>query len=225
MTHLWQAFGPWGPGRFPAYSYVAEDKYLPRDWDWAAATLNIRFPPLPYLAPAEQGGICDFLAYGLPILQRSVPNIAGVPEAGLGAMGNLTSVEPSPQAFSPEGDPEGGSRNPSQSPPVPKPSPPRYAPRGGDAGSATEGSAYESDWRKYWLARGWERNNSWNRKWEFSCVCGSRLEPKSKGMGCPILSAIFFSVSLRLFMQRATVGLWVLPLVAPPILVHPGATR
>ena len=142
---LWQSYGPWGPRRYSAHVYVAENKYLPRDWDWGASTLNIRFPPLPYLAPADQGGICDFLMYGLPTLQRSVPNIASVPEAGLDAMGNLMTIEPTPQAFpSPKDNKEslGASR---ASPPIPKPSPPRYTARGGDHGSATEGSAYESD--------------------------------------------------------------------------------
>ena len=49
-------------------------------------------------------------------------------------------------------------------PPVPKPSPPRFTTRSGDPGSATEGSAYESDWREYWSTRGWEWNDTWNKK-------------------------------------------------------------
>ena len=164
VMRLWQAFGPWGPRPYSAYSYVAENKYLPRDWDWAAATLQIRFPPLPYLAPAAQGGICDYLTCGLPTLQRSVPKIAGIPEAGLGAMGNLATIEPSPQAFPSPSDTKGGSSEPRTSPTVPKPSPPRFAPRGGNTGSATEDSAYESDWREGWSTRGWGRSNSWKGK-------------------------------------------------------------
>ena len=97
--------------------------------------------------PAAQGGVRDYLMCGLPTLRRSVPDILGIPEAGLAAMGNLTTIEPSPQAFPSPSDAKGGSREPLQSPSAPKPSPPRFAPRGGDAGSATEGSAYESDWR------------------------------------------------------------------------------
>ena len=161
---LWQSYGPWGPRRHSAYAYVAENKYLPRDWDWAASTLNIRFPPLPYSVPTNQGGICDFLMYGLPTLQRSVPNIASIPEAGLDAMGNLKTIEPTPQTFpSPNDNKEsfGASR---KLPPVPKPSPPRFTTRSGDPGSATEGSAYESDWREYWSTRGWEWNDTWNKK-------------------------------------------------------------
>ena len=161
---LWQSYGPWGPRRHSAYTYVAENKYLPRDWDWAASTLQIRFPPLPYLVPSRQGGICDFLMYGLPTLQRSVPNIASIPEAGLDAMGNLMTIEPAPQVFPSPKDAKGGSRASSTLPSVPKPAPPRFTTRGGDPGSATEGSAYESDWRDYWPTKGWGWNSSWNKE-------------------------------------------------------------
>ena len=161
---LWQSRGPWGPRRYSAYSYVAENKYLPRDWDWAASTLQIRFPPLPYLAPPRQGGICDSLMYGLPTWQRSVPNIASIPEAALGAMGNLMTIEPTPQAFPSPKDAKGGSRASSALPSVPKPAPPRFTTRGGDPGSATGGSAYESDWRDYWPTKGWGWHSPWQNE-------------------------------------------------------------
>ena len=157
---LWQSYGPWGPRRHSAYAYVAENKYLPRDWDWAASTLNIRFPKLPYLVPTDQGGICDFLMYGLPTLQRSVPDVASVPKAGLDAMGNLRTIEPTPQVFPSPKDAKGGPRASSALPSAPKPPPPRFTTRGVDPGSATEGSNYESDWREYWPTKGWGWNTS-----------------------------------------------------------------
>ena len=164
MTRLWQAYGPWGPRRYSAYTYVAENKYLPKDWDWSATTLQIRYPPLPYLVPASQGGICDYLMYDLPALQQSVPNIAGIPEAGLGATGKLTTVEPVPPKFPSPTNTKGQSSESRQPLPVPKPSPPRFYPRGGDTGSATEGSAYDSDWRGGRSSRGWGWSNSWKGK-------------------------------------------------------------
>ena len=164
VMRLWQAYGPWGPRRYSAYSYVAENKYLPKDWDWSAMTLQIRYPPLPYLLPVSQGGICDYLMYDLPALQQSVPNIAGIPEAGLDAAGRLTTVEPVPPKFPSPTNTKGQSSEPRTLPTVPKPSPPRFFPRGGDTGSATEGSAYDSDWRGGWSSRGWGWSNSWKGK-------------------------------------------------------------
>ena len=72
--------------------------------------------------------------------------------------------EPAPQAFPSPVDTKGGSSEPRTLPSVPKPSPPRFPPQGGDTGSATEGSAYESDWREGWSTRGWEWGSSWKGK-------------------------------------------------------------
>ena len=76
---LWQAFGPWGPRRYSAFQYVAENGYLPKDWRWAASLLNVGFPSLPPLVSSPMGGICDSVPRGAPRLPRTAPNFAGAP--------------------------------------------------------------------------------------------------------------------------------------------------
>ena len=70
---LRQAFGPRGPRRYSAFKYVAENGYLPKDWDWAASTLNVHLPPLPYLVSSSMDGICDLVTGDAPPPRRTAP--------------------------------------------------------------------------------------------------------------------------------------------------------
>ena len=157
--HLWQAFGPWGPRRFTAYNYMNENGYLPRDWDWAASTLSICYPTLPYLTPLSSGGICDLLSSNLMPLYRSVPDTSGIPEVCVDELGNVSTIEAIPEMHkSPLNEPR--YPKPSEAnPSAPKQPPPRYPYRewGGDAGA--ESSDYTSDWHQDW----WSRGNKWKK--------------------------------------------------------------
>ena len=51
VMQLRQAFGPWGPRRHSAFQYVAENGYLPKDWDWAASPLAVGSTPFRTLFP------------------------------------------------------------------------------------------------------------------------------------------------------------------------------
>ena len=135
--HLWQAYGPWGPRRYTAYHYVNDNGYLPRERDWAASTLQICYPTLPYLTPIASGGICDILMNDMPSLHRSVPDTSGIPEVRVDELGNVSTIAATPELRpSSMNDP----RNPKSSentPSVPKQPPPRYVypERGGDTGA------------------------------------------------------------------------------------------
>ena len=78
---LWQAYGPWSPRRFSASEYAPANGYLPKDWDWAASTLNFHYPPLPYSVPSSLSGICDLQAGWLPPPRRTAPDFADAPVA------------------------------------------------------------------------------------------------------------------------------------------------
>ena len=58
--------------------YVAENGYLPKDWDWAASPLTVGFPSLPYLVSSSKGGICDLITRGAPPPPRTAPNFGDV---------------------------------------------------------------------------------------------------------------------------------------------------
>ena len=78
---LRQAFGPWGLRMYSAFQYVAENGYLPKDWDWAAPTLTGRSPLLLYFVSSSMGGICDLISGGAPPLHRA----AGLCRRAVGA--------------------------------------------------------------------------------------------------------------------------------------------
>ena len=58
--------------------YVAENGYLPKDWDWAASPLTVGFPSPSYLASSSMGGICDLITRGAPPLPPTAPNFGDV---------------------------------------------------------------------------------------------------------------------------------------------------
>ena len=89
---LWQASGPWGPRRYSAFMYVAENGYLPKDWDWAASPLTVGFPSLPYLVSSSMGGICDLITRGAPPLPRTAPNFGDVQKVNPDADSSLRAA-------------------------------------------------------------------------------------------------------------------------------------
>ena len=106
--------------------YVSENGYLPRDWDGAASAPNFHFPPLPYLAPAADGGICDLISGGLPSLQRTVPDFADVPIVDVDAMKNLSTIDPAPLCQAPLRGAPHGPAAPRDAKVCPKPPPPVF---------------------------------------------------------------------------------------------------
>ena len=58
---------------------MAGNGYLPKDWDWAASSLSVNFPPLPYLVSSSIGGIRDLITRGASPLPRTAPDFADVP--------------------------------------------------------------------------------------------------------------------------------------------------
>merc|ERR1712131_485369 len=71
--HLWQFYGPWGPRRLVALEYAKREKYLPRDFDWAASSVKFRFPRLPHYAPASEGGLEDMYLQSFKPLTKTLP--------------------------------------------------------------------------------------------------------------------------------------------------------
>ena len=156
VMQLRQAFGPWGPRRYSAFQYVAGNGYLPKDWDWAASTLNVHPPPLPYLVSSSMGGICVLISGGVPPLRRAVPNFADVPAAPSNedTVVNVAADLPEPVN-------RATARQEIRVPPMaPKPPPPVLSPRGNENGpTADVPSEYQSDWFGYWYTSSW----TWNR--------------------------------------------------------------
>ena len=153
VMQLWQALGPWGPRRYPAFQYVAEKGYLPKDWDWAASPLNVGFPSLPHLVSSRMGNICDLISRGAPFLPRSAPNFGGAPmvhpdaDSPLHVASNLAN-SPDRTKVRPE----------IRAPPATlKPPPPAHVPSDrGSVQTTDDPSDYQSDWYEDWSYSNWK---------------------------------------------------------------------
>ena len=145
---LWQFYGPWGPRRLVALEYAVREKYLPKDFDWAAASLQFRYPQLPYYAPASERGLDDMYLQQFKPLPKTLPEYRPV---------SASNPPPAPRA------------------PVsrPKPPPPMYvpppAPTAPSVPSAAEpespsppvdspSDATNTDWRGWGWPRGWPQS-------------------------------------------------------------------
>ena len=152
---LWQYYGPWGPRRYTALQYVKENDYLPKNWDWAASTLNVEFPELPYLASASEGGICDYLSNRLPPLNRSVPDMSGFPEVHLVPAGGLSTFTNMPLVTPSRDDASAVPPRASSSGAAPKPPPPVHSHHGSGVETGEEESGWESEWGRGWSWGSW----------------------------------------------------------------------
>ena len=160
---LRQASGPWGPRRCFAFQYVAENGYLPKDWDWAASSPSAHFPPLPYLVSSSMGGICDLITSGVPPLRRAVPDSADVPLVTPSAE-TLLHVAADLAASADRATARAEIRVP---PVTPKPPPPARAPSDTENVQTTDVSSdYQSDGRGNWDYSSWKRSsNHYRRPW------------------------------------------------------------
>ena len=150
---LWRAFGPWGPRRYSAFAYVAENGYLPKDWDWAASPLTVGFPSLPYLVSLSEGGICDLVTRGAPPLPCTTPNFGDVRKVNPDADSLLrVAADPvdSPGQVHVSADIRAPPAAPKQPPPVSQPCDQENA-------QTTEiPSDYQSDWYADWSHSDWK---------------------------------------------------------------------
>ena len=131
-----------GPRRYCAFQYVAENGYLPKDWDWAASTINVRFPPLPRPVSSPMGGIRDSITSGVRPLRRTAPDFADVPLVAPNSdtLLNVTSNLP---ASAKRATARAEIRVP---PAAPRPPPPARAPSGNENAQTTDLSlGYQSD--------------------------------------------------------------------------------
>ena len=150
---LWRAFGPWGPWRCSAYQYVAENGYLPKDWDWAASPLAAGFPSLPYLVSSTMGGICDLITRGAPPLPRTAPNFGNVPSVSPDADSSLRAA--SDIVNSP--DRAQVSAEIRAPPATPKPPPLAFVASDQNNAQTTDvPSGYQSDWHGDWSHSEWK---------------------------------------------------------------------
>ena len=158
VMYLWQCYGPWGPRRYSALQYVKENQYLPKNWDWAASTLTVDFPELPYLVSASEGGICDYLSSQLPPLKRSVPDMSGLPEVNLVPEGGLPTFPNMPMVTPPRDDTSVVPPRSSGAGTMPKPPPPVYQHHATNGDTGEEGSGWESEWERGWSWGSWGRS-------------------------------------------------------------------
>ena len=141
------------PRRYSAFQYVAGNGYLPKDWDWAASSLSVKFPPLPHLVSLSMGGICDLITQGDPPLHRTAPNSADAPMVNPDANSLLHAA--SKLLNSPD---RAAAHAEIRVPPAtPKPPPPALTPSVHENAQATDDpSDYQSDWYGDWNYTNWK---------------------------------------------------------------------
>ena len=147
VMQLCQAYGPWGARRYSAFHDVAENGYLPKDWDSTASTLSTYYPRFPYLFSSSMGGICDLVAGDVPPLRRTVPDFAGVPLVTPNAE-NLSDLPPNPLVCADGITLRDDLRVPSA---TPKPPPPVRAPSENAHAQPTD---FPSDSQSEWFGSG-----------------------------------------------------------------------
>ena len=149
VMQLRQAFRPWGPRRYSASMYVAENGYLPRDLDWAASPLTVGIPSPPYLVSSSMGGICDVITRGAPPIPRTAPNFEDAPKMNPDAASMLRVAEG--LANSPD---QAHVSDEIRAPPAaPKEPPPIFMPPEQENIQTTEAPPdYQSDWYADWSA-------------------------------------------------------------------------
>ena len=128
---------------------------MPKNWDWAASTLNAGFPELPHLVSASEGGICDYLSDRLPPLKRSVPDMSGIPEVNLDPAGGLSTFVNMPMVQPSRDDASVVPPRASSSGAAPKPPPPVYSHHGSGGETGADESGWESEWGQGWSWGTW----------------------------------------------------------------------